>query len=151
MSITICEFGKTREGRTVHSYTLYQENGTFCTLISYGAAVQRLLMPDRSGRFQDIVLGYDNMSGYESAKNPYFGAVVGRFCNRIEDASFELDGKTYQLAKNDGANHLHGGLKGFDKVVWRGEPFSSPEGEGVRFYYHSPDGKKAIREILMCK
>ncbi|HBP39161.1 MAG TPA: galactose-1-epimerase [Clostridiales bacterium] len=140
MSVTIKEFGKTRAGQIVHSFTLYQDNGTFCTLISYGGAVQSLLMPDRSGRFQDIVLGYDDMAGYEGLNNPYHGALIGRHGNRIEDACFEIDGRTYHLARNDGRNHLHGGLRGFDKQIWQGEPVNAPEGPAVCFRYRSPDG-----------
>ncbi len=142
MSFTIKEFGKTRDGQTVHSFSLYQEDGTFCTLLSYGGALQRLLMPDRTGRLQDIVLGYDDMAGYESSLNPYYGALIGRHGNRIEGGVFEIDGKTYRLALNNGRNHLHGGNRGFDKVIWQGEPFNSAEGPSVRFYYHSPDGEE---------
>ena len=142
MRIDLTEFGRTKDGKLVHSYTLNQDNGTFCTLLSYGAALQRLLMPDRNGQLQDVVLGYDQISGYESPINPYHGAIIGRHGNRIENALFEIDGVSYQLAKNDGENHLHGGLKGFDKVIWRGEPYVSAEGPSVRFYYYSIDGEE---------
>lgn len=142
MSFTIKEFGKTHDGQTVYSFSLYQEDGTFCTLLSYGGTLQRLLMPDRTGRLQDIVLGFEDMAGYESSQNSYYGALIGRHGNRIEGACFEIDGKPYQVAANDGRNHLHGGMRGFDKVVWQGEPFNAPEGPSVRFYYHSPDGEE---------
>lgn len=142
MSISIKEFGQSPEGKTVYSYTIYQHDGTFCTLISYGATLQRLLMPDRAGRFQDIVLGFDSLDGYLNQPDSYFGATIGRCCNRIAGAAFELDGQTSQLAANNGRNHLHGGLRGFDKVVWRGEPLNFPEGPGVNFYYHSADGEE---------
>lgn len=142
MNITSMEFGRTKEGKTVHSFTIYQADGSFCTLLSYGATLQRLLMPDRGGRYQDIVLGYDNMAGYEGPGEAYYGATIGRCGNRIARASFELGGKHCQLAANNGRNHLHGGLRGFDKVVWRGEPVQMPEGPAVNFYYHSPDGEE---------
>ncbi len=139
MSIEVRPFGKTTSGQQVHSYTLYLPNGVFCTLLSYGASLQRLLVPDRSGVLQDVVLGYDDLAAYEKAANPYHGAVVGRFANRIEAASFELDGRTYELAANDGPNHLHGGQVGLNRVVWQADPFLAKEGPAVRFYYHSPD------------
>jgi len=142
MNIIVREFGETPDGQIVHSFSIYQDDGTFCTLLSYGAALQRLLMPDRAGRVQDIVLGFDDLDGYLGPRNPFFGALVGRHANRIGGASFELDGKTYDLARNNGANHIHGGIKGFDKVVWHGEPISTPEGPAVNFYYLSPDGEE---------
>jgi len=142
MSFIIKEFGKTRDGQILHSFSLYQDNGTFCTLLSYGGTLQRLMMPDRTGRLQDVVLGYDDMAGYQSDLNPYHGALVGRHANRIEDAVFEIDGKVYEVARNNGRNHLHGGIKGFDKVIWQGEPFNTPEGPAVRFSYRSPDGEE---------
>ena len=97
------------------------------------------MMPDRDGRLQDVVLGYDHMDGYLGESNPYHGAVIGRCANRIANARFSLAGKSYELAQNDGQHHLHGGLVGFDKAIWRAEPFTSEEGPGVRFYYHSED------------
>lgn len=142
MSVSIKEIGQSPDGKTVYSFTIYQRDGSFCTLISYGATLQRLLMPDRAGRFQDIVLGYDTLDGYLNQHNTYHGATIGRCCNRIAGAAFELDGKICQLAANDGRNHLHGGLRGFDKVVWRGEPLNLPEGPAVNFYYHSADGEE---------
>lgn len=148
MNITTREFGKTNSGQTVHSYTIYQADGTFCTLLSYGATLQRLLMPDRNGRFQDVVLGYDDVAGYEGPGNGYYGATIGRCGNRIARAEFELGGRTYQLAANNGRNHLHGGIRGFDKVVWRGEPIQLPEGPAVNFYYHSADGEEGYPGAL---
>lgn len=142
MSIVVRPFGRTESGLEVSSYTLNQADGTFCTLLSYGATLQRLLMPDRWGMLQDVVLGYDDLADYLRPDNPYHGAVVGRYANRIEDASFELDGQTYQLARNDGPNHLHGGLKGFNRAVWLADPFVSADGPAVRFYYRSDDGEE---------
>ena len=142
MSISVHNFGATQDGRPVHSYTLGHADGTFCTLLSYGGTLQRLLMPDRTGYLQDIILGYDDMGGYEGPRNAYHGALIGRHGNRIEGACFDLDGKHYSLAANDGRNHLHGGNKGFDKVVWLADPFESADGPSVRFYYRSADGEE---------
>lgn len=142
MSIVVKSFGTTHEGQDVFSYTLNQADGTFCTLISYGGALQRLLMPDRDGQLQDIVLGYDHLPEYERDENPYHGALIGRFANRIAEAAFQLDGKTWQLANNDGPHHLHGGVRGFSRVVWQADPFLSENGPAVRFYYQSADGEE---------
>lgn len=142
MSLMIHPFGKTKEGIEVKSYTLSHTDGTFCTLLSYGATVQKLLMPDRNGILQDIVLGYDDLASYERADNPYHGALIGRFANRIANACFELDGVTYHLAKNDGNNHLHGGIRGFNRVVWQAEPFETQDRLSVRFSYCSADGEE---------
>jgi aldose 1-epimerase len=139
MSIVVKPFGQTKEGVPVNSYTLEQEDGSFCTILSYGGALQRLLIPDTEGSLQDVVLGYDDLSGYEKSNNPYHGALIGRYANRIEDASFELDGRVYQLARNNGRNHLHGGIQGFNRAVWLVDPFESKDGPAVRLYYRSVD------------
>lgn len=148
MNIKTMKFGKTRAGQTIHSFTIYQADGSFCTLLSYGATLQRLLMPDRNGRFQDVVLGYDDISGYEGPNNGFYGATIGRCGNRIAGAAFDLGGRHYPLAANNGRNHLHGGLRGFDKVVWHGEPVQMPEGPAVNFYYHSEDGEEGYPGAL---
>jgi aldose 1-epimerase len=98
-------------------------------------------VPDRDGQFADVVLGYDDLAGYLT-ETPYFGAIVGRYGNRIARGRFTLDGNSYSLATNNGPNHLHGGIKGFDKVVWAGEPFERADGVGVVFSYTSPDGEE---------
>jgi aldose 1-epimerase len=141
MRIVIGDFGHTQAGQNVQSFTIYQENGTFCTLLSYGATLQRLMMPDRDHHFQDVVLGYDDLPSYENGKD-YFGATIGRCCNRIARADLPISDRRYALFANDGRNHLHGGKRGFDKVVWRGEAAQFVEGPGVNFYYHSPDGEE---------
>lgn len=141
MRVSSIDFGRTKDGKRVQSFSINQDNGSFCTLLSYGATLQRLLMPDRHGHFQDVVLGFDHLDGYEQGSE-YFGASIGRCCNRIGGASFAIDGRIYTLAKNDGANHLHGGNRGFDKVVWQGEAVETAEGPGVSFHYHSPDGEE---------
>jgi aldose 1-epimerase len=107
--------------------------------MTYGAIIVSLKAKDRTGKLDDIVLGYDDLAGYVK-QNPYFGCVVGRYGNRIAKGQFAIDGKTYTLAKNNGPNHLHGGVKGFDKVVWKGEPFRKGDAVGVVFTHRSPDG-----------
>jgi aldose 1-epimerase len=108
--------------------------------MTYGATLTELDTADRWGKFDDVVLGFDSLSGY-LAKEPFFGAVVGRVGNRIAKGRFTLDGRTYQLATNDGPNHLHGGIKGFDKVVWQAQLVAGPA-PAVRFSYRSPDGEE---------
>lgn len=111
------EFGITNDGVQIDRYTLTNARGMRVQVITYGGIITSLEVPDRNGNFQDVVLGYDNLSDYEN-NNPYFGALIGRFGNRIADGTFTLEGEVYKLAQNDGKNHLHGGNKGFDKVIW---------------------------------
>ncbi|MEJ0060934.1 MAG: aldose epimerase family protein [Terricaulis sp.] len=134
-------FGTTPSGEEVHLYTLTNEHGVTLQLMNYGAAVVALRTPDRDGAIEDVVLGFDDLQSYLNG-SPYFGAIVGRYGNRIANARFELDGASYQLAANNGVNHLHGGLVGFDKVVWAGEVLNDDEGQGVRFTYVSADGQE---------
>jgi aldose 1-epimerase len=110
-------FGHTVDGQPVTEYTLTNKNGVTMSVINYGGIITRLSTPDKNGVFEDIVLGYDSLSGYLQA-TPYFGAIVGRYGNRIANGKFTLDGQTYSLAQNNNGQHLHGGLKGFDKVFW---------------------------------
>jgi aldose 1-epimerase len=139
--VTQAPFGKTSDGQSVEIYTLMNANGVELKAITYGGIITSLKVPDRAGRFADIVLGYDTLDGYLK-DSPYFGAIVGRYGNRIAKGQFTLDGKTYKLATNNGPNHLHGGVKGFDKVVWNGAPKSTAEGVGVVFSRVSPDGEE---------
>ena len=106
-------FGKLPDGREVDMYTLKNAAGMEAKIINYGAVVTSLMVPDRNGKIEDVVLGYDSLKGYENT-TAYFGAIVGRYGNRIGNGKFELDGKTYQLTINDGKNHLHGGKVGFN-------------------------------------
>ncbi|WP_404476678.1 aldose epimerase family protein [Novosphingobium sp. BL-52-GroH] len=126
------------DGRTVRRWRLRNDEGAEVCLIDLGAAIQRLAVPDRSGIVADVVLGFDSAAPYLEA--PYFGAVVGRFANRIRNGRFELEGNAYQLALNDGPNSLHGGARGFDKQMWAGEWVETGDGPGVRFSLDSPDG-----------
>ncbi|HXJ93521.1 MAG TPA: aldose epimerase family protein [Terriglobia bacterium] len=111
-------FGKMPDGETVNIYTLTNRSGMQVAITNYGGRIVSLIVPDRSGHMDDVVLGFDNLDQY-LATNPFFGALVGRYANRIGGAKFTLDGKEYHLAANDGPNSLHGGLKGFDKQVWK--------------------------------
>ena len=140
--VTRMDFGKTPDGTPVELYTL--TNGKITAkVMSYGAILTELIAPDRDGKPADVVLGFDSLDGY-LAGHPYFGATVGRVANRVGGAKFSLDGKDYQLAANNGPNTLHGGLKGFDKVVWKAEDASGPAGPAVKFTYRSPDGEEGF-------
>lgn len=139
-SVASAPFGKV-DGRDVELFTLTNAKGAVVRVMTYGAAIQSLEVPDRHGTRADIVLGFDDLAGY-AAKNPFFGVTVGRVANRIRNASFTLEGKTYSLAASEPPHHLHGGAKGWDKVVWKGEAIASPEGPTVRLRYRSPDGEE---------
>ena len=117
VSIEKKAFGKTKEGLNVDQYILKNRNGMEISAINYGGIITSLKTKDRDGNYQDIVLGFDNLSEYES-ESPYFGAIIGRYGNRIAKGKFTLNDENYNLAVNNGENHLHGGIKGFDKVVW---------------------------------
>src|SRR5262245_15367138 len=110
-------------------------------MFSYGRIVIPLRVPDGDARWDDNVLGYNDLDGYLKSP-PYFGAIIGRYGNRIAKGRFTLDGKAYQLATNNAPNHLHGGVKGFDKVVWNGESFKNADAAGVTFTRDSPDGEE---------
>jgi aldose 1-epimerase len=134
-------FGATAEGVPVEVYTLTNAGGMEVRAITYGGIILSLRVPDRTGKLGDVVLGYDELGGYLKA-SPYFGAIIGRYGNRIARGRFTLDGKEYKLAVNNGPNALHGGLKGFDKVVWKAEPFQKGATVGVVFTYTSKDGEE---------
>lgn len=139
MSIEKTEFGTVPTGETVSLFTCRNESGLIMRLIDYGAIVVSLETPDREGNVDNITLGFDSLEGYLQ-RHPYYGATIGRYGNRIANGKFTLDGETYQLARNIMGNHLHGGIVGFDKVMWDAEEVKSDEGVGVRFHYLSPDG-----------
>jgi aldose 1-epimerase len=121
MVISSAPFGKLASGEAVELYTLRNAKGTLVKITPYGGIVTSILVPDRNGKLGDVALGFDDASGYTD-KVPFFGAIIGRYGNRIAFGKFALDGQTYTLACNNGANHLHGGLKGFDKVLWTAAP-----------------------------
>ena len=134
-------FGRTEDGRVVQLYTLTNSQGMHATITNYGGIVTSLWVPDRDGDLVDVVLGYDRLEDYLEA-SPYFGAIVGRYGNRIANGRFTLDDVEYSLAVNNGANHLHGGIKGFDKVVWDAEPYAGQDEVGLRLSYTSVDGEE---------
>ena len=137
-------FGITPDGHPVDIYTLQNRNGMEARIMTYGGIVVSLKTADKSRKFDDVVLGYDNLDAYLK-RNPYFGALVGRYGNRIAKGKFTLNGKTYSLAtNNNGVNHLHGGLKGFDKVVWSATPFETPDGPSLQLHYLSKDGEEGF-------
>jgi aldose 1-epimerase len=135
------EFGKMPDGTPVELYTLTNNKGMKAKIITYGGIITELTAPDRDGKFDDVALGFDNLKDY-LAGNPFFGCITGRVANRIAKAKFTLDGKEYKLAANNGPNTLHGGLKGFDKKVWKGETLDTPDGVAVKLSYRSPDGEE---------
>lgn len=141
-TITKSDFGTTPDGQHVDLYTLRNSKGAEACIITYGGRVQKLIMPDKHGNMADIVLGYDTLDGYTGTNDPYFGALIGRYGNRIGGAQFTLEGKTYTLAKNNNGNSLHGGLKGFDKVVWTAKPSVSIHGPQLTLAYVSLDGEE---------
>lgn len=141
MSRSARPFGTTPDGQAVRLYTLRNVQGMTAEIMTYGAIVVSLTAPDKDGNFDDIVLGYDNLADYIKV-SPYFGAIVGRYGNRIGKGKFTLDGTAYTLATNDGENHLHGGLKGFDKVVWDDAPVDRSDAVGVKLSYLSQDGEE---------
>ena len=122
---------------SITKYTITNANGVSVSIINYGGTVTNIIVPDNKGNKGDVVLGFDDLQGYLNPKNPYFGALIGRYANRIADASFTLDGKTYSLAKNNNGNTLHGGDKGFDKRVWKATPL--PGDSSIQFVYFSKD------------
>lgn len=146
-TITSRPFGTTLLGEPVTLYTLQNSLGAEATIATYGGIVTSLKMPDRDGNYGDIALGYDNLVGYLT-NSPYFGALIGRYGNRIAKGRFTLDGVEYTLATNNYPNALHGGVKGFDKVVWRTEPVMSPNGPSLVMNYTSVDGEEGYPGTL---
>jgi len=149
-SISNTAFGKTPDGKTVEVYTLRNRQGMEARIATYGGIIVSLTAPDRAGKFADVVLGYDNLKDYLKF-TPYFGALVGRYANRIGGAKFALNGKTYELARNDGPHCLHGGVKGFDKVVWTAKVVETKEGPALELAYLSPDGEEGFPGNLSVK
>jgi galactose mutarotase-like enzyme len=148
--VTRAPFGKLPDGRSVELFTLTNAHGVEVRVMTYGATITTIRTPDRAGRLDDVVLGFDTLARYLQ-NEPYFGAIVGRYANRIRNAQFTLDGTTYHLAKNVGENTLHGGVRGFDKVLWTGEPFQSGSGSGVTLQYTSKDGEEGYPGTLVTR
>lgn len=133
-------FGKLPDGREVDQYILKNANGMEVKIMNYGGVITHWTAPDKEGKYEDIVLGFDSLVGYLTPP-PYFGAIIGRYGNRIAKGKFTLDGKTYQLAKNNGENHLHGGVVGYDKVLWNAESIEGAEST-LKLTYLSKDGEE---------
>jgi aldose 1-epimerase len=129
-------YGQTLEGDAVTSYTLTNNQGMTMEVINYGGIIVSLTAPDRAGKLQDVVLGFDSLQPYLHG-NPFFGALVGRYGNRIAKGKFNLDGEEYALIQNNGENHLHGGTKGFDKVIWESQATDTPDGPMLQLSYTS--------------
>ncbi|MFD7457878.1 MULTISPECIES: aldose epimerase family protein [unclassified Streptomyces] len=142
-------FGKLADGTKVYRWSL-ENGGTRLKVLSYGGIVQSLELPDRRGRYANVSLGFDDIEDYV-ASSPYFGALIGRYGNRIAKGRFTLDGKAYQLSVNDGENSLHGGAQGFDKRVWDVEPFTRGSDVGLHLYYTSVDGEMGYPGTLKSK
>ncbi len=144
--VNVSSFGKTAAGEPVERFRLTGDGGVVVELISLGATIRSVLVPDKDGQVADVVNGFDDVAGYQSAENQYFGCTTGRVCNRIGGAKFTLDGETYTLAANDGQNTLHGGAKrSLDKVLWKGVVDRSDPGiAAVDFSYFSPDGEEGF-------
>jgi aldose 1-epimerase len=140
-------FGTTADGQRVDVFTLTNTNGVVARLSSLGATLVSWTAPDREGRMADVVLGYETFEGWTN-NAPFFGVIVGRYGNRIAKGQFALDGTTYTLARNNAPNHLHGGVKGFDKVVWTATEIQRPEGPSVQFEYVSRDGEEGYPGTL---
>ncbi|HVJ18180.1 MAG TPA: aldose epimerase family protein [Polyangiaceae bacterium] len=148
-AISKASYGKA-DGHEVFVYTLTNDKGMVAKIINYGAIVTELMVPDKNGKAADVVLGFENMDGY--LKNgPYFGATIGRVANRIKDHKFELEGKKYDLANNNPPHSLHGGLKGWDKVVWEATPKETPAGPALELTYVSKDGEEGYPGTVKAK
>ncbi len=141
MNVTKQPFGNTRDGSAADLYILQNDRGGVVSITNYGGIIVSWLVPDRQGAFDDVLLGFETLDGYCGA-HPYFGALIGRYGNRIENGKFTLNGIEYTLATNNGSNHLHGGLKGFDKVVWDAAEVRRADGVGVELRYLSKDGEE---------
>jgi aldose 1-epimerase len=141
MKITREEFGATPDGEPVQLFSLANDRGIEVKIINYGGSITSINVPDRDGKVADVVLGHGTLEGY-LYRSRYFGALIGRYANRIARARFSLNGDTYPLARNNGANHLHGGIKGFDKVVWATNEVDTSDAAGVELGYLSKDGEE---------
>ncbi|MBV4431244.1 galactose mutarotase [Clostridium tyrobutyricum] len=150
MLITKKVYGKTYKGEDVYIFNLSNDNGMTVKILNYGGIINSIKVPDRNGKIEDVVLGYDNLDNYIKDKF-HFGAIIGRHANRIENAVFEINGIVYNLTKNDGKNHIHGGLIGFDKVVWESKIIEKNEEQSLELYYTSVDGEEGYPGNLEVK
>lgn len=148
--IQMTSLGQLESGQAISSYLLQNANGVSMRVMNYGCIIMELMTPDRDGEIADITLGYDHLEGYLEL-TPYFGAIVGRYGNRIANGKFELDGVEYPLEQNNGPNALHGGLKGFDKLAWDVETFQGENHQGLTCSLISPDGDQGYPGTLSAK
>jgi len=145
-------FGNAKDGTPVEIYTLKNDHGMQVRIMTRGATIVNIHAPDKDGKVADVVLGFDDVAGYESEDNQYFGCTTGRVCNRIAKGKFTLNNKEYTLAVNNEPNHLHGGVeRSLDKVVWTAKPFETDQGEGVVFRYVSPHMEEGFPGTLSCR
>jgi aldose 1-epimerase len=149
MTMTKEPFGKTGDGKAVDLYTLANAHGMRVRIMTYGGIIVSLEVPDRRGQLADVVLGFDRLEEYLKG-HPFFGALVGRYGNRIAKGQFTLDGVAYTLVRNNDENHLHGGTKGFDKVVWKAKEIKKPDAVGIELTYVSKDGEEGYPGNLSC-
>jgi aldose 1-epimerase len=147
MPVRRAEFGPTPEGVGIAAFVLEDGNGLSATVVEFGATLTSLRAPDRDGAAGEVVLGLDDLAGY-LGPHPHLGGIVGRHANRIGGARFRLDGALYRLTANEGANHLHGGRRGFDRRIWRGETLDTAAGPALRLRYRSPDGEEGYPGVL---
>lgn len=143
-------FGKTSDGKSVEIYTLENSKGASTQIMTYGGSVVSLKVPDKNGKIGDVVLGLDSIGDYEKY-GIFLGALIGRYGNRIAKGKFTLNGKEYNLAVNNGVNHLHGGVKGYDKVVWTAKPFTDKNGANLQLTYLSKNGEEGYPGNLSIK
>ena len=149
MNVTKSDFGKTPAGEQVDLYTLTNANGLECRIITWGGTCISLKVPDRNGKLGDILLGHDSLEGYLTHDtSPYFGALIGRYGNRIAKGKFSIDGTEYTLATNNNENHLHGGIVGFDEKIWNAEPVKGDKEVSLKLTYTSPDGEEGYPGTL---
>jgi aldose 1-epimerase len=148
MNIEKQAFGSLPDGREVHLYTLKNDAGMEVDIMNYGAIITAIRVPDKKGNPGDVVLGFDTLEEYLGA-HPYFGAMVGRVCNRIGNSRFELEGRIYHITANEGKNHLHGGNKGFDKQLWTAYSDKTPDQLALKLAYESPDGEEGYPGTLL--
>jgi aldose 1-epimerase len=146
-TVDVSRFGVLPDGRAVQATTMRNNTGMMVEILDYGAIVRVIEVPDRHGSSSNVVLGFDDLETYLE-KSPYFGAIIGRFANRIARGRFELDGEVYQLAINETPNHLHGGDSGFDKKLWTSEVVVDEGSQEVRLNYRSPDGEEGFPGAL---
>src|ERR1700688_4366004 len=140
-------FGRTSDTAEVDLYTLRNAHGLEARITNYGGILVSLMVPDRNGRMSDVVLGFDTLDGYLN-EHPCFGALIGRYANRIAEGRVTLEGRTYQLTRNNGENHLHGGLRGFDKVLWTAAERESVDGQALNLSHVSRDGEEGYPGTL---